>query len=273
MPKIDTIINFIKDLKGFRFDKEVAEYLGMDNKTLATYKSRGELPQHYIRKLCSWYGFPISNLELFIKNIDNYNKVQQGKKRTVKRVVSSTEEKEKKEEMNYIVEAQKETIDLQKEKIERLEERIKHHKSTPIQSTVWDAIEHDYSVELSITFKNFKMGRTILKVNNIDRICDVLGYSKQEVLGFWDIGTMYTDFTAHPIDEILTKDTKKDIKSKVKALPNIFEALKDMLGNHYIPVPVTYICKDKSFVHSISYNKVDWKNKTVKSKVQFLLND
>jgi hypothetical protein len=164
-------------------------------------------------------------------------------------------------------------IEYQQKEIAELKERVAKHKSTPIQATVWDSLEYDYSVDLSITFKNFKMGRTVLKVNNIDRICDVLGYSKQEVLDFWDIGTLYTDFTAHPIDKILTKDTKKDIKSKVKALPNIFEALKDMLGNHYIPTPITYICKDKSFVHSISYNKVDWKNKIVESKVQFLLNE
>ena len=70
-------------------------------------------------------------------------------------------------------------IEYQQKEIEQLKERVAKHKSTPIQSTVWDNLEYDYSVKLSITFKNFKMGRTILKVNNIDRICDVLGYSKQ----------------------------------------------------------------------------------------------
>jgi len=164
-------------------------------------------------------------------------------------------------------------IDLQKEKIERLEQTIAKHKSTPIQSTVWDNIEHDFVAKLTLTFKNFKLGRTITEITNQERICDVLGYSRQEVLDFWDIGALYSNFDAHPIDKILTKDTLRDINSKVSALPNIFEALKDMLGNHYIPVPVTYICKDKSFVHSIAYNKVDWKNKTVESKIHFLLNE
>ncbi len=164
-------------------------------------------------------------------------------------------------------------IDLQKEKIERLEQTIAKHKSTPIQSTVWDSLQYDYTVKLSISFKNFKMGRTILEVGNKERISEVLGYSIQEINDFWDIGVLYTNFKSHPVDAILSKETKKEIDKQVLSLPNIFEALKDMLGNHYIPQPITYISKDKSFVHSISYNKVDWRNKIVESKVQFLLND
>jgi len=166
-----------------------------------------------------------------------------------------------------------ELINLQKEKIERLEQTIAKHKSTPIQSTVWDSLEYDYGVKLSLTFINFKMGRTILEVGNKERISEVLGYSIQEIDDFWDIGVLYTNFKAHPVDAIISKETKKEIDKQILSLPNIFEALKDMMGNHYIPQPITYICKDKSFIHSVAYNKVDWKNKIVESKVQFLLND
>jgi len=164
-------------------------------------------------------------------------------------------------------------IDLQKEKIDRLEATIAKHRSTPIQSTVWDSLEYDYDVKLSLTFKNFKMGRTILEISNKERISEVLGYSIQEIDDFWDIGVLYTNFKAHPVDAIISKETKKEIDKQILSLPNIFEALKDMMGSHYIPQPITYTCKDKSQIHSISYNKVDWKNKIVESKVQFLLNE
>ncbi len=172
----------------------------------------------------------------------------------------------------YNMEAQY-IIDLQKDKIERLEATIAKHKSRPIQSSVWDSLEYDYTVKLSITFKNFKIGRTILEVNNKERISKVLGYSIQEIDNFWDIGVLYTKFNTHPIDAIISKETKKEIDKQILSLPNIFEALKDMMGSHYIPQPITYVSKDKSLVHSISYNKVDWKNKIVESKVQFLLNN
>ena len=162
-------------------------------------------------------------------------------------------------------------IEYQQKEIAELKEKVAKHKSTPIQSTVWDSLEYDYGVKLSLTFKNFKMSRTILEVSNKERISEVLGYSIQEIDDFWDIGVLYTNFKAHPVDAIISKETKKEIDKQILSLPNIFEALKDMLGNHYIPMPITYISKDKSLVHSISYNKVDWRNKIVESKVQFLL--
>jgi len=164
-------------------------------------------------------------------------------------------------------------IEYQQKEIAELKERVAKHKSTPIQSTVWDSLEYDYGVKLSLKFKNFKMGRTILEVGNKERISEVLGYSIQEIDGFWDIGTLYTNFKSHPVDAILSKETKKEIDKQILSLPNIFEALKDMMGSHYIPQPITYICKDKSFIHSIAYNKVDWKNKIVESKVQFLFDE
>jgi len=172
---------------------------------------------------------------------------------------------------SYNMEAQY-IINLQKEKIERLEQTIAKHKSMPLQSTVWDNLEYDYKVKLSLTFKNFRMGRTILELHGKERMTEVLGYSSKELEELWDIGTTYSAFRDHPIDKILSKETIKEVNKQVLSLPVIFEALKDMMGNHYIPQPITYIAKNGTTVHSVSYNKVDWKNKIVESKVQFLLN-
>ena len=245
----------VKSDKGLKFDSEVADLIGIDRRSLASAKTRGILPIKYIKWYCDLFNIDRTKFEGHLKG--------SGKQKS----------KGNNEEMDYIIEAQKETISLQKEKINRLEERILKHKETPIQSTVWDSLEFDYSVKLSITFKNFKMGRTILEVGNKERISEVLGYSIQEIDDFWDIGVLYTNFKAHPVDAILSKETKKEIDKQILSLPNIFEALKDMMGSHYIPQPITYICKDKSQIHSISYNKVDWKNKIVESKIQFLLDE
>ncbi len=49
--------------------------------------------------------------------------------------------------------------------------------------------------------------------------------------------------------------------------------LKNMMGNHYIPQPLTYVCKNKSLVNAIAYNKVNWKEKIVSSKIKFLLDE
>lgn len=119
MALVDKIINAIKDIENYRFDKEVAELLDMDNKALATYKSRGELPQYYIKFFCKRYGIELKNLDVFLNNIDKYNKNIIREKHG-----GGAEHKKKEKEMNYIVEAQKETIKLQKEKIKMLEAAI-----------------------------------------------------------------------------------------------------------------------------------------------------
>lgn len=172
----------------------------------------------------------------------------------------------------YAMEAQY-IIDLQKEKIDRLENDLLKHKSTPVQETVWNQLEHDFQTEVSLTFKNFVMGRTILSTTNIELQSKILGYSMSELVNLYDINNHHKRSQTHPIDTILHKKTLKEIKKQMKLFPTIFESVKIMMGNHYIPTPITYICKDKSLVNAITYNKVNWRNKTVRSKVKFLFNE
>ena len=51
----------------------------------------------------------------------------------------------------------------------------------------------------------------------------------------------------------------------------IFDALKTVGGNHYIPQPIIYKHKNGANIGAISYNKVEWSNLKVVSKVKFLL--
>lgn len=164
-------------------------------------------------------------------------------------------------------------IDLQKEKIERLEYNLAKHKSTPIQNTIWNHLDYDFECKVKLTFKNFTMGRTLLFITDKEIQSKVLGYSVSELEKLWDIGTHYEEADKHPIDKLLNNHTLKGIKERVKSLPQIFEQLKNMMGNHYIPQPITYVCKNKSLINAIAYNKVNWTNKTVSSKIKFLSND
>lgn len=168
---------------------------------------------------------------------------------------------------------QNKLINYQQQEITELKEQIAKHKSTPLQETVWNKLEYDYRTVVSLSFENFTMGRTIVSVSDMDKLSSVLGYSVEELNKMWAIGKYYKNFQTHPVDKILSKDTKKSIKEQISSLPLMFEQLKNMMGNHYIPQPITYICKDKSLIHAITYNKVDWKAKTVQTKIKFLLNE
>ena len=114
------------------------------------------------------------------------------------------------------------------------------------------------------------MGRKIVEVEGMNILCQILGYSKKEMTDLWDIGVHYNDFDNHPIDTILTKESIDILDKKNKTLPMVFNQLKDMVGNHYIPIPVSYKAKDNTVIHTISYNKVNWLKKYVESKVQVL---
>ena len=164
-------------------------------------------------------------------------------------------------------------IAYQEAEIQQLKERVERHKSTPIQESVWSNLDYDFACEVKLTFNNFKMGRTILSINNKEAQSKILGYSVIELEKLWEIGTHYKNADKHPIDVILSSETLKGIKERIKSLPQIFEQLKNMMGNHYIPQTITYIRKDKSLINAIAYNKVDWRNKTVQAKVKFLLNE
>ena len=116
------------------------------------------------------------------------------------------------------------------------------------------------------------MGRTIVEVEGMENMSKIFGYSLKEIENMWDVGTHYKNFTDHPIDTIITDRSKKEIDKRKDVLPSVFQQLKDMVGNHYIPVPISYNTKDGKVVHTITYNKVNWREKTVYSKIQ-VLND
>ena len=164
-------------------------------------------------------------------------------------------------------------IEYQQKEIAELKERVKKHKATPVQETVWNQLQHDFQTEVKLTFENFVMGRTILSTTNIELQSKVLGYSISEIENLYEINNHHKRSQTHPIDTIIHKKSLKEIKKQMKLFPTIFESVKIMMGNHYIPTPLTYICKDKSLVNSIAYNKVNWREKTVSSKIQFLFNE
>ena len=161
-------------------------------------------------------------------------------------------------------------IAYQEAEIQQLKERVQRHKSTPIQESVWSKLDFDYACEVKLTFKHFRMGRTILSITNKEVQSKVLGYSLSELEKLWDIGTHYSNSDEHPIDAILHKSTIKNIAQQIKSLPTMFESLKNMMGNHYIPQTISYICKDKSIINGIAYNKVNWRDKIVSSRIKFL---
>jgi len=255
MSTIEDFITRVKELEGLRFDGEVAKLMKMDRRTLATAKLRKALPIKYIQWYCEHYGIERSQFETHI-----------------------TSKPQKKETEEMSIHLYEDHIQLQKDKIVNLEkENLKLKETlknkTP-ESSHWDDLSFHYTTEVTLHFSGFGvLGRTINKVTDISKQSEVLGYSEKEILQMWDIGTKHKDMNDHPINILLHKNTTDELDSIGKTLPTVFSAMKDMIGNHYIPTKLMYICKDGSLVGAISYNKIDWRNQKVYSKIAFLIEE
>ena len=95
----------VKSDKGLKFDSEVADLIGIDRRSLASAKVRGVLPIKYIKWYCDLYSIERTEFEGHLKG--------------------SGTETESEENVEYTIIAQRETIELQKEKIKQLEEQLK----------------------------------------------------------------------------------------------------------------------------------------------------
>jgi len=95
----------VKSDKGLKFDSEVADLIGIDRRSLASAKVRGVLPIKYIKWYCDLYSIERTEFEGHLKG-------------------SGVTETESEENVDYTIIAQRETIELQKEKIKQLENKL-----------------------------------------------------------------------------------------------------------------------------------------------------
>ena len=167
----------------------------------------------------------------------------------------------------YIIELQNDKIKYQQKEIDELKTALINKEA---EATHWDMLEFDFYVETKLDFKNIVFRRTINKVTNLKKQSEKLGYTVDELKLLWDVGVKHKDNKDLLIRRILDKETIEDINEKAKTLPSIFNTFKAIVGHHYIPMPVIYVHKNGSKVPAISYNKINWKNMKVYSKIEYM---
>jgi len=138
------------------------------------------------------------------------------------------------------------------------------------ESTHWEALEYDFICNVTLFRDGFKFGRVINKVTDLELQANKLGYSVEKMKFFWDVGVKHTKLESHPIDTLIDTETQKQIQKNISTMPLIFDAMKSVVGNHYIPQPIIYKHKNGTNVGAISYNKIEWMSLKVISKVKFL---
>lgn len=251
MGTVKDFIDRVKQREGLKFDGQVAELLGIDRRILANWKSRESLPTSYQKWYCDRYDIKIKDFhkEITLTNTDIQLRGDESM------------------DARYVIDLQKEKIERQTVEIKSLKIALEHKEA---ESTHWDMLEFDYFVETKLHLKNMKFGRTINEVTNLKLQSQKLGYTVDEMKSYWDIGKEHLHNEDMPIRKILDENTCEDINEKSRTFPAIFSTLKNIVGYHYIPMPIIYLHKDGSKVPAISYNKVKWSEMKVYSKVEYL---
>jgi len=232
--------------------KDLAQRLSVDPGSIYKYENEKMTPGlkvlDKIYKLCEE-----ESLNEPIKLINNFD---------------LTKKEENDMDARYLIQLQRDKITYQEERISYLEEQIKQKQG---ESTHWDSLTYDYILYVSLIRNGVKFGRRFDRVSDLEKQSSILGYSVKELEKLYDINTDYEQISDHPIDKIICSKTRKYIAEQTKTLPTIFDAMKSMVGNHYIPHPLVYIHKDGSKVGAIAYCKVEWLKMKVVSKVQYII--
>lgn len=252
MGLVEDFILKIKQKEGFRFDGQVAEFMGIDRRVLANYKHSNNLPFKLQEWYCDKYDVKLKD---FHEDIEITNRNINIKKEDG--VVDA----------RYIIDLQKDKIQNQTIEIEELKSALEHKEA---ESTHWDLLDFDFYVEIQLYMKNMKFSRVVNEVTNIEEQSKKLGYTVEKLKSLWDVGAKYNFDGEIPLKKILDQNTVKDINEKTKIFPAIFKTLKSIVGHHYIPIPVVYLHKKGNKIPAISYNKVKWSEMKVYSKVEYL---
>ena len=70
--------------------------------------------------------------------------------------------------------------------------------------------------------------------------------------------------------EIYTEGTVERLDNNLRIVIKSIGLMKAMVGDHYIPIPLTYIAKDKTYKRAMSYNKLNIRTSMGHSKIVFI---
>ncbi len=260
----NSIIKRLKSHFGVFTDTALAEKLNVSQPTIASWKNR-KIPNHILMQYSTILG------DLFQVNSDmvanREPKIILGAGEEKVHTENQTTKKDVDKMENFALELARDKIESQKQEIKMYKKALEEKQA---ESTHWEALEFDFLCNVTLFRDGLKLGRIIDSVTEIDFQAKTLGYTKNDMERFWDIGVKHTKINEHPIEEIIDEETSKNIQKQATTLPLLFDSLKSIVGDHYIPQPIIYIHKKGHKVPAMTYNKVSWRTLKVTAKVKFL---
>ena len=268
--------NIIKKLKshfGVFTDTALADKLNVSQPTIASWKNR-KIPNHILMQYATILGDLVQADSDMVANREpktvsgvRGNAVGVQEQVVVENQPIHITKGEEQVDASYIIDLQKDKIEHQAIEIKTLKDALQKKQA---ESVHWEELPYDFISGVTLKRKGLKIGRTVDLITGIERQSEILGYSISELEKYWSVGTFYK-FNEHPIDNIIAKESLKEIDKKLRTLPYMFDSIKSIVGDHYIPQPLMYIAKNGEIVCAVAYAKVEWRTLKVTAKVQFLI--
>jgi hypothetical protein len=256
---VKDFINKVKLKEGFRFDREVAELVGVDKHTLANAKLRNKLPEAYVIWYCKKYNITIEEFDNEISIIKD-NKKKDNKM------------------YEFALELAQDKILIQQEEINKLKSII--DKKLNQNQPLWNDIQFDVR-----TTQTYKKGRydTFEKYEMVhyQDFYKHLGYNKSEAEKYWkmqhkfmtsDVNERgYNPNFIEPMGFVMKLDkTDKAIMDPKETQSHFEVAIKNNIVSQLQIYNACYIKKDGSEANAIVSVLFDFTIRSSKSKIKFL---
>ena len=170
-------------------------------------------------------------------------------------------------EAQKIIDNQERLINYQEREIDGLKKENKTLKDNtyPIQSKEWNTLDFDFFSDVDITFLPFKRCVNKMTGDGVSQLAERLKLSEDHLLNeYFSIGK-YHSFNKHPVDKIVAPNNLKELKKLSINMPNLFDSLKTMIGEHYFRQVIIYQHNDV-VVPSLCYIKINWFSNPVNAK-------
>lgn len=136
------------------------------------------------------------------------------------------------------------------------------------EATIEETIH--FTIKSKIYIYPKSVGRKILSIEGIASLSKYLGYSENEINGFFDIGEIYESISTHPYLKLLGKKEQQEIQKSEKMMSKLHDQIDTMTLGHSSTVKErTFIHKDGHAIKSITNDYFNWKDRIAIQKISF----
>jgi len=151
-------------------------------------------------------------------------------------------------------------IELQQEKISNLNSKILMYEGllkNPAEGVEFNSLKFDLRTEVEIKFSLSGVKRRMTKIDNgYKKIAGMLDLDPKRMLELYAPMQWYV-MNEHPINKVIEESNLARLQHLTKTLPERFETLKTITGDHYVSEPIVYAHNDRK-VFSWVHCKIHW---------------